>query len=103
MNSSKNKKLNREVHYTSDTTRDLYENGALLASGVDRDEAHRFLHGDFDPGDAAEPSMDEMLDAIAAKLRTDVERVMIACVDDPATRYSLYLRALEDRMLVRIY
>ncbi len=97
-----NKKLNRKIEYPRGSTqRILYQDGKCLGT-VNADEAHRFLHGIDQMGDTAMPSFDEMLEAVAAKLKDDCEKHMLACTESEGYLWDMYRRTKEKGLMVRL-
>lgn len=90
MNVSTNKKLNRTVHYHDDGTRTLYQGDEVVAEGVSVDEAHRWFHGEERHEDPVPPNVDEMIDAVAAKLKAEMADYMLWAVDNPEGLLAMY-------------
>lgn len=103
-----NKKLGRKVEYMRGSTqRRLYQyigdnTGWKYLKTVDANEAHRFLHGIDQMNDAAMPSFDEMLEAVAAKLKEDCETHMLHCTESEHYLWDMYRRTKEKGLMVTL-
>lgn len=101
-----NKKLGRKVEYLRGSTqRRLYQlrnNIWHYVKTVDANEAHRYLHGIDQMGDAAIPSFDEMLEAVAAKLKEDCETHMLRCTESEHYLWDMYTRSKEKGPMVQL-
>jgi hypothetical protein len=100
-----NKKLKRAVKYTVPPNTDGTPARAIYTVNdrgdfefvaiVSIEEAHRWLHGREVAQDVGAPSIDVMLEAIANKLREDVERIMLECASNEFWLTDMYRRSKE--------
>lgn len=102
--SARNKRLDRTVIYHGNgKTCTLLRGVEAITTIASRDEAHRWLHGieSLAEKDAGAPTIDEMLDAIAAKLQEDCKRIMLACSESESWLLDMYSRTKSDRLSIR--
>jgi hypothetical protein len=71
------------------------------AVSLPHEEAWRWLRGEVKPGDAVVPSLDEMLDVIARKLREENAITIESALDSPERLFYIYRAALRGDKLTR--
>lgn len=101
-----NKKRGRGIIFEGDEHAQLY---TFLPSGdgqltyvdtVTRQEAHDWFHGAIAGNPKIDPTVDEMLEAIAVKLQDDIRRIMLACSESESWLRDMYSRSKEPRLSV---